>query len=113
MVKVNPNENNNFRGLHLVVINPKNGKVETARAFDTYESSEEFDKFLNTYIPDQYIIVAACKDECTTNLSNEVKYWFSEMGSKMIWSLSYREGFVFIGINGRKESYEKKTVAGI
>lgn len=38
-VAVEKNENNHYRGLHIVVVNPANEKVEMARAFDTYETS--------------------------------------------------------------------------
>lgn len=34
------------RGLHIVVINPYNGKVEYANVFDTYVSSKLFDEFI-------------------------------------------------------------------
>ena len=39
-VQVEINENCNNRGLHVVTINPKNGKIETAQVFDTYKSSK-------------------------------------------------------------------------
>lgn len=94
------NQNNNYRGLHIVVLNPKNGKVETTKVFDTYKSSENFDKFICNKIPKNHIIVAACKDECTNRLSQTAKSWFAAMGSNKIWNLEYRQGFAFIGIMG-------------
>ena len=33
------NAQGNFRGLHLVLVNPENGDVEFSRVFDTYVSS--------------------------------------------------------------------------
>ena len=59
-----------MRGLHIVVINPANGKTRFTRVFDTYKSSDELDKFITlNAIPLGYIIIAACKDDCVTNLS--------------------------------------------
>ena len=47
-IKVDDNEYGERRGLHLVLINPATGKAETKRAFDTYKSSESFDKFISS-----------------------------------------------------------------
>ena len=51
-----------------------------------------------------YIIVAACKDECTQNLSSRIMDFFSiAMGSKEIHTLRYQSGFAFIGVIGTNE----------
>ena len=55
-------------------------------------------------IPDGHIVVAACKDDCVTKLSEKGKLWFENMGSKDILKLKYRCGFAFIGIFGGKSS---------
>ena len=70
---VQKNLNNNHRGLHVVVINKYNGKVELAKCFDTWDNCERFDHFIDTGIPEHYIVVAACKDECTKNLSTKAR----------------------------------------
>ena len=67
-VKVEKNENNHYRGLHIVIVNPQTGKVESAQAFDTYISSEALEAFTDE-IPEGRIVVAACMDECATELS--------------------------------------------
>ena len=72
-VKMNKNESGHFRGLHIVVINSLDGKVEMTKVFDTYKSSEGFNKYLTHDIPDGYIIIAACSDECISNLSYDFK----------------------------------------
>ena len=46
-VEVESNKSGHFRGLHIVIINQNNGKIELAKVFDTYESSEDFDKFIS------------------------------------------------------------------
>ena len=91
----------------MVVINPFNGHIMTAKIFDTYESSDEFDDFLRNGVPEGCIIIAACKDECTRHLSFRAKQWFEDMGSKEIWNLEYRHGFAFIGIHGKNDVHEK------
>ena len=68
-----------------------------SRIFDTYKTSVEFDEFIANFIPEGYIIVAACKDDCVTSLSTKGKQWFASMGSLEIWKLAYRESFAFIG----------------
>ena len=51
--------------MHIVIINTLYGTVESTNVFDTNKSSEKFDSFINKQdIPDNFIIVAACKDEC-------------------------------------------------
>ena len=55
------NENDHSRGLHIVLINNEDGKIEFAQIFDTYKSASYFDHFIqNAVIPESTIIVAAC-----------------------------------------------------
>ena len=75
------NENNHLRGLHIVVINPSNGVVEWAETFDTYNTSERFDMFTDIELNEGFIVIAACKDECSKNMSEKGKIWFENMGS--------------------------------
>ena len=57
-----------------------------------------------------YIVVAACKDECWTTLSEHSKKWFISMGSHEIKRLERRDGFVFIGRHGMDtEANERRT----
>ena len=62
-----------YRGLHIVIVNPSSGEVISANVFDTYISSKSFEKFIATEVLDGSIVVAACKDECTKNLSQVCK----------------------------------------
>ena len=85
------NEHNHYRGLHVVVISPKNGEVLFAKIFDTYKSSEEFELFITNHKPpEDSIVIAACKDECVKNLSKLAKKFFSDMGSMKIDNLKYK-----------------------
>ena len=100
IVDVEQNSDGHFRGLHIVVLNPKTGQVEFAKVFDTHKSPDEFEDFCLKDIPTDYIIVAACKDDCSMNISEVSKCWFSGMGSTKIWNVGYRQGFAFIGKMG-------------
>ena len=74
-----------------MVVNSLNGAVEVARVFDTYKESEEFDGFIRGHIiPEGHIVVAACMDECTMQLSDKAIEWFAKMGSNEIKDLEYR-----------------------
>ena len=84
----------------MVIFNPLIGLIECAIVFDTYESSKKLDEFIWNDIPNGYIVIAACMDECTKNLSDSAKLWFENMGSQEIWNLKYRCGFAFIGVVG-------------
>ena len=71
------NENNHYRGLHLVVIDPKSGTIQLSRVFDTYFSSTQLENTIDEILDcDGFIIVVACKDECISQLSNKCKLWF-------------------------------------
>ena len=78
-----------------------------AKAFDTYKSSVELQKFIDVGVPPRHMIIAACKDDCVTNLSQSCKQWFVDMGSDEIMKLQYRQGWAFIGITGAKQMVER------
>ena len=106
---ISVNEKKHQRGIHLVVINPENGKAVHSRCFDTYTDSEDFEKFIKeTDIPDGHIIVAALKDEGAKWMSDRVKNWFTSLGSGEIKRLQYQHAFCFIGIMGSTECNEER-----
>ena len=107
-VELEKNQNNHYRGLHIVVINPSNGIVDFARVFDTYQTSERFEEFVGQ-VPAGHIVVAACMDDCVTKLSEKVKRWFETMGSTEILKLEYRCGFAFVGLCGKKGCHERRA----
>ena len=39
-ILVKMNENGHCRGMHIAIINPQNGKIETAQVFDTYKNCD-------------------------------------------------------------------------
>ena len=68
-LKNNGSRDNHRRGLHILIINPSNGNIEFGEIFDTYKSSDKFNKFISSHIPKGYVVAAACKDDCITRLS--------------------------------------------
>ena len=89
-VDISVNNHNHERGLHVVVINPESGEVESAKIYDTHMHSEGLDAFIKNGVPDGYIVAVACKDECANNISNNIRLWLSNMGSKHIWNVQYQ-----------------------
>ena len=60
------------------------------KVFDTYKTSKGLDNYIRKGIPEGWVVVAACEDECTTQLSQLAKNWFIDMGSMEIQNLKYR-----------------------
>lgn len=105
-VPLEDNWSGHHRGLNVVIINPSNCKVEFAGAFDTYKSNSEFEDFCDYEIPPGMIVTAACKDECAKNLSIKCERFFTQMGSRLIKKVRYRDSFAFIGIIGKRDPVE-------
>lgn len=73
-----------------MIINQVTGKVDHRRCFDTYSTSEHFEKFIEeTEIPFGRIIVAALKDDGSKWMSEKIKDFFKDLGSMEIMRLGY------------------------
>lgn len=90
-------EHMDFRGFHIIVINPQSGKVKFSKVFDTIEHSEGIDEFLEDDTMEGDIIVAACAEDIKQNLSEDAIKWFQSMGSKEIDKVGVGHSFAFIG----------------
>ena len=75
LVEVDAFEDVEFRGLHIVMIDPSTGKVLSSQVFDTYKTSENINSFIKDIKEESkgHIVVVACKDECVTSMSKECK----------------------------------------
>lgn len=92
-IVVDTNQNNHYRGLHIVIISSFTGKIVYASIFDTYKTSNRLESFIDqvySVFPKGYIVVAACMDDCVTSLSDKAKDWFISLGSEEITKLKYR-----------------------
>ena len=96
-----------MRGLHIVVFDTQRGFILHSKAFDLYKSTVSFDDFIRRPLADGNLVIAACKDDISTCLSDEAKTWFAEMGSKDIFKVGYRHSFAFIGTVGETTCLEK------
>ena len=45
-VKMNRDDSNEFRGMNVAIIDPNDGRIRHGRVFDTFKSSEEFEKWI-------------------------------------------------------------------
>ena len=73
-ILIERNPSDNYRGLHIVVLNASSGEVILAKVFDTYESSQLFEEFIDSKSIDHgNIVVGACQDECANQLSAKAK----------------------------------------
>ena len=75
--------------MHVAIVDPNTGNV-ASKVYDTYSNSSKFEEFIANAIPDGFIVVCACKDDCFLKLSDKCKQWFINMGSKEISNLKYR-----------------------
>ena len=68
VIHVSHNENENDRGLHIVVVDPETKVIELSKAFDTYKSSSSLESFIDQQelIEANKVVIAACKDECSS-----------------------------------------------
>ena len=45
------NDSGHTRGIHLIILNLNDLNVEFAKVFDTYKTSETFEKFIDSFEP--------------------------------------------------------------
>ena len=88
-VKMIVNENNHYRGLHVVVFDSFRGVLLHNQIYDTYKSSEKLEAWIakNEKFEIGQAVMVACKDDCVTRLSGTVRYWLTKLGAKEIGSL--------------------------
>lgn len=98
------------RGINVAVLAGQNHEAIFVKTYDTFGSekaSEQLAADLAT-VPLGSVIVAAVRDEASSKLTQSVKDFFSNMGSKEINQLQYRDGWLFLGIKGTKSHVEKR-----
>ena len=91
------NESGHDRGLHMVIVDAATGVIQDAQIFDTYKSSDSLSAWQSKEWTAGDIVVAACKDDCATNLTEECKEWFENLGSDEISDIGFRQAWVLIG----------------
>lgn len=97
------------RGMNIAVMDPSDGTLFEFKTFDTWLSSDD-SRYLADYlptIPDGMIVLLSVADEATMALSDAaIDAIGTELGSKLIRSLTFRDGFALITIKGEiNENY--------
>ena len=98
------NVSQNRRGYNIVVLNPKNGKVEMSKNFDTHGSKDDVKKmieFING-IEKGKIVCVAVLDEASRTLSKEDGEIFEKFGSKENLYGKHRWSCGIIGVKGSR-----------
>ncbi|KAJ1359576.1 hypothetical protein KIN20_018342 [Parelaphostrongylus tenuis] len=85
------------RGLNLVSIEPKTGRVSSVAHFDTYQDeSTALEQWLDN-LPLGEILAVVSFDEASNMLSDMAKQILYEMGSSMVQRLKFRASWYFVG----------------
>ncbi|XP_023933414.1 cell surface hyaluronidase [Lingula anatina] len=100
------------RGLNVRVIDRLSGNTTERQAFDTYydqTASQRLVDFLKKQKNGDIIVILAV-DEASTKLSKDAKDFLTNMGSKEIGNLRYRDPWTFITIKGTpSETVEQRV----
>ncbi|KAM3837211.1 protein FAM3B [Vipera latastei] len=106
-------EGNAGRGINIAIVDYKTGKVAAANYFDmwTGEFSIPMTDFLNK-APQKSLIFIVTHDDGSTKLNEDGKKAIAELGSKEIWNLKFRSGWVFLAAKGFKlpENIQKEKI---
>lgn len=91
------------RGLNVVVIDPKAGRVVSGRAYDIWGNPYAENKQLATDIaalPDGHIVLVALKDSGMENADQAAVQALQSVGATVSGPLAMREGYALIGVKG-------------
>ncbi|XP_013395204.1 protein O-linked-mannose beta-1,2-N-acetylglucosaminyltransferase 1 [Lingula anatina] len=88
------------RGLTVVVVDNKTGKVLEDKVFDTYSDDAPLVRFLKYDVPDDAFILVASYDDASTRLKDESRFLLKKYGSQHIDKLSFRDSFAMLGQKG-------------
>eukprot|EP00112_Aurelia_sp_Birch-Aquarium-sp1_P025458 Seg846.7 transcript_id=Seg846.7/GoldUCD/mRNA.D3Y31 product="Protein O-linked-mannose beta-1 2-N-acetylglucosaminyltransferase 1" protein_id=Seg846.7/GoldUCD/D3Y31 len=91
-------ESDQSRGMHIVVLSQRTGKVTASRIFDVFafEQDDAIAKFLDS-LQDGRIVVFIVKDEGAYNLKKIGRNAIKAFGSRLIANLEWRNSWAFIG----------------
>ncbi|XP_061113894.1 protein FAM3C-like isoform X2 [Conger conger] len=102
-------KNNIGPGLNIVLINGETGEALKFDFFNMYSGKvEELLKFIKDLKPGTIVLVASF-DDPATKLTDEARNVFVNLGSTMINSVRFRDGWLFVGAVGltEKSPFEK------
>ncbi|KAK3556851.1 hypothetical protein QTP70_022352 [Hemibagrus guttatus] len=101
-------QNNVGWGINIVIVDGETGNILRSDFFELY--SEGLLNILKTIRKGNIVLVASYADPAI-QLTDEVRELFADMGSSMVYSVKYRDSWVFAGAGGlNKESPFEKLI---
>ncbi|XP_060723247.1 protein FAM3C [Tachysurus vachellii] len=101
-------QNNVGWGINIVIVDGKTGSILQSDFFELY--SEGLYNVLKTIQKGNIVLVASFADP-SVQLTDEVREIFAGMGSSLVYSVKYRDSWVFAGAGGlNKESPFEKLI---
>ncbi|XP_069795658.1 protein FAM3C-like isoform X3 [Narcine bancroftii] len=96
-------KNNVGKGLNIALVNATTGKLLETSFFDMWtgkiESLLTFLKSINSGT----ILLLASFDDPATKMTDEARGLFTELGSSLIFSVNFRDNWIFLGAKPIKE----------
>ncbi|XP_070606547.1 protein FAM3B [Erythrolamprus reginae] len=106
-------EGNTGRGINIAIVDYKTGKVADTDYFDMWEGelSAQMANFISK-APQKSLIFMVTHDDGSTKLKEDSKKAIADLGSKEIWNLKFRSGWVFLSAKGFKlpENIQKEKI---
>ncbi|XP_051873572.1 protein FAM3C-like isoform X2 [Pristis pectinata] len=97
-------KNNVGRGLNIALVNATTGELLQTNFFDMWTGKVELlVNFLKLIKPGTIVLVASF-DDPATKMNDEARGLFSGLGSSLIFTLHFRDNWVFLGAKPIKEN---------
>nr|AFK11067.1 family 3, member A protein isoform 1 [Callorhinchus milii] len=95
-------KNNVGRGLNVALVNGVTGQLMQTQFFDMWFGDQGINELLKFLRPihEGTLVFVASYDDPATKMNVEVKKLFSELGSKAITDLGFRDSWIFVGAKG-------------
>ncbi|XP_058905844.1 protein FAM3A isoform X1 [Kogia breviceps] len=88
------------RGLNVALVNGVSGELIKARAFDMWAGDvNDLLKFIRP-LHEGTLVFVASYDDPATKMNEETRKLFSDLGSKNVKDLAFRDSWVFVGAKG-------------
>ncbi|XP_049623021.1 protein FAM3A isoform X1 [Suncus etruscus] len=97
------------RGLNIALVNGVSGELIEARAFDMWAGDvNDLLKFIRP-LHEGTLVFVASYDDPATKMNDETRKLFSELGSRNVRDLAFRDSWVFVGAKGvhKKSPFEQ------
>lgn len=109
MILMSSVKNNIGRGLNIALVNGTTGQLLKTDSFDMYSGDvTKLQTFLQGIMRGTLVLVASF-DDPATKMNDQVRAYFTELGSSEVGKLGFRDNWVFLGAKGlmSKSPFEK------